>query len=224
MNTTAESSTDKRRNWWAWGIVAVIAAGVIGTPIVMAIVDGQRTDGAAAPTSQAPTPSAAPTPTATVAATPTLTASPTPSATTTAPTDSQVAPELDPVQPDEDAVTQDGVVFTLADIEAVEGEAFAPGEIAGPAVRVTITVVNDSGAALDLSQVAVNAYVGADRIPAGTISEPGGAAFGGTLEVGASANGVYLFSIPVDQRDDVLIGVDYQAGHPTVTFRGDMAG
>lgn len=119
-------------------------------------------------------------------------------------------------------MASDRVAVSLSRIEAVQGVAFAPGEIAGPALRVTVRLSNDASTLLDLGLVTVNAYIGKDRVPAGTVTKPGGRPFEGELAAGRSADGVYLFVVPVAQRGDVTVTVDYRAGVPTAVFRGAM--
>ncbi|GII99194.1 hypothetical protein CLV28_2351 [Sediminihabitans luteus] len=137
--------------------------------------------------------------------------------------DAPVAQELDPVEPTDTATGEDGVTAALTKVEAVDGEAVAPGEISGPAVRLTVEVTNGSDEDLDLSGAVVNAYVGPDRAPAGTLTKPGGVPFEGVVAPGESGSAVVLFDIPEEQRGDVTVTVDYRTGTPTVAFRGDLS-
>jgi hypothetical protein len=130
--------------------------------------------------------------------------------------------ELTPVAPDATVVTAEGVEISLSRIEAVQGEAALAGETSGPAIRVTVRLVNSGSDPLDLEYVTVNAYSGEDRAPAGTLMQPGGAPFEGSLASGDSADGVYLFTIPEADRKDVTITVDYLFGAPVAVFRGDL--
>lgn len=158
------------------------------------------------------------------------TASPSPNATTSAtpePSDSAEPPASGPLPPerpavplDGDAADDSGVTVSLAEIESVSGEASAPGEISGPAIRVTVKIENASDEALPLRYAAVNAYHGAERTPAPPIMQPGGEPFFGTIDAGDSATAVYLFSIPSDAQKNVTIAVDYQPGESTVIFTG----
>lgn len=133
-----------------------------------------------------------------------------------------VPPERPAVAPRRTATASDRVSVSLSRIEAVQGVAYAPGEIAGPALRVTVRLVNNGSTSLDLGLVAVNAYVGKDRVPAGTVTKPGGKPLSGELAKGRSADGVYLFVVPTTQRQDVTVTVDYRADVPTAVFRGPM--
>jgi len=132
--------------------------------------------------------------------------------------------ELPPVAPDETAEGTDGVTAQLRKIEYVTGKAVAAGEISGPAVRLTVRLTNDTDEPLDLSYVAVNAYVGPDRAPASTFVRPGAKPFGGVLEPGESGAGVVLFAISEEQSDDVTVTVDYGADVPALAFQGAFEG
>lgn len=112
------------------------------------------------------------------------------------------------------------MTVSLSEIESVSGKASAPGEISGPAIRVTVKIDNGSDEALALRYAAVNAYYGPERAPAPPIMQPGGDPFFGTIEAGESATGVYLFSVPSNAREDVTIAVDYRPGESTVIFAG----
>lgn len=130
--------------------------------------------------------------------------------------------ELEPVAPEAVVEAPAGAVVHLARIEAVQGQAVAGGEISGPAIRVSVTIRNDGTEPIDLEYVVVNAYSGSGRTPAGTLMQPGGEPFVGSLSADESAEGVYLFSIAESDRKDVVITVDYGVGEPIVVFRGDL--
>jgi hypothetical protein len=113
-----------------------------------------------------------------------------------------------------------GVVVGVSRVEAVRGEAQGPGETAGPALRFTLRVANQSQERVDLSATAVTAYSGADDEPAGDLSGPDAEPFSGTLAAGESARGVYVFQVPPDQRDRVRLDFSYGAEAPRAVFRG----
>lgn len=116
-----------------------------------------------------------------------------------------------------------GLTVQLASISAVEAEAKAPGEISGPALRVTVDAANDAGEAVSLDGVVVFLSYGDDRTPAsqfGSSSDP----LVGDLAPGGSRTGTYVFSVPPDQRDDVRVEVSYTGSAPTVAFTGSVDG
>jgi hypothetical protein len=133
-----------------------------------------------------------------------------------------VLPEMSPAKPDERVTTRTKLAVSLAKIEAVAGVAKMPGEIAGPAVRVTVSIKNTGAKSVSLGETVVNGYYGRGRTPADTLTTPGGRPFEGTLKPKQVAQGVYLFVIPKDQRSRVTVTVDTKAGVPAVVFQGRM--
>jgi hypothetical protein len=116
-----------------------------------------------------------------------------------------------------------GLTVQLASMEAVEAEARAPGEISGPALRVTVEAANDADGAVSLDGVVVFLSYGDDRTPAsqlGSSSDP----LMGDLAPGASRTGTYVFTVPPDQRDDVRVEISYTGSAPTVAFAGSVDG
>lgn len=104
--------------------------------------------------------------------------------------------------------------------EAVQGKAQGPGEIAGPAVRFTVVIKNSTGKSVDLSDTVVNAYFGKQSTPAVELQSPGGVSFPHSVSNGGSARGVFVFTMPKDQRSNVVVTVDTSVNNPVVAFRG----
>lgn len=148
---------------------------------------------------------------------PAITGTPTPSPIITDP--AEALPQRDPVVGDVPVEIVSGVTVSLGELEAVDGEANAPGETAGPAVRFTVTVENGTDASIDLSTVVVTAYSGADRVPAEPLTEPGAVPFESEVAARETATATFVYTVPVEQRDDVTIIVDYQAGVPAAVFQ-----
>lgn len=118
-------------------------------------------------------------------------------------------------------ITQ-GLTAQIVGIEAVDGVAEGPGEVSGPAIRFTVTITNGTTAAVDLSATVVTVDFGTDRAPAGQLYEPGASPMPTTVTAGASVSGVYVFTIPLDQRGLVNITVDYSVGIPPLVFSGPV--
>jgi hypothetical protein len=125
-----------------------------------------------------------------------------------------------PVAIDEEADAGTGMTFRLETLEAVKGEATGPGEIAGPAVRVTVIATNDSPSPVLVEGVVVDLTYGPDATSAAPLSGPGVVRFAGEVAPGASATGVYVFDVPVDQRGAVKVLVSYLASVSPVVFEG----
>lgn len=135
-----------------------------------------------------------------------------------------VADELPPSLPavglDRTADAGDGVTATIEAIEAIEGTGTGPGNVAGPALRVTVRIENRSTDPLDLSGVTVGLDTGEERTPAAPLGDPSTAPFGGTLAPDDAAEGVYVFTVPADDRDLVVVSVGYEPGAPYIVFTG----
>ena len=211
--TTAPPPASRRRRL----ILAAAAAALLVLVLVLVLVlrdDDDVTDeaGAGASSSSAP------------ATTDTSVPSPPPTPTPTGPTEvvDQLPPALPEVPLDSPAAVGNGIVATLPSIESIEGSAVGPGNIAGPALRVTVRIQNGTSDAVSLDGVAVNMYLGADRSPASPLDDPSRRPFSGMVAGGESADGVYVFSVPENQRDAVTIEVGYQAGAPLLLFTGPV--
>jgi hypothetical protein len=197
-------------------LLAAVAAVVVVALVVLAVVLGNDTSDTAASgrtaTSSSPTdPSVSPSP-------------PTPTPTPTGPTENvdEPPPSLPEVPLDGAAAVGNGIVATLPKIEAIEGTAVGPGNIAGPALRVTVRVENGTAEAVSLDGVAVNMSYGPERTPASPLDDPSRRPFGGMVAAGQSAEAIYVFSIPAGDRDAVTVEVGYQAGAPLLLFTGPV--
>ncbi|WP_448642509.1 hypothetical protein [Geodermatophilus sp. URMC 63] len=132
----------------------------------------------------------------------------------------ELPPRLTPVALTEEAAVGNGVTATVEDLEAIEATGQGPGQVSGPAVRVTVRVTNGSGAPVSLDAVAVDLSYGPDATPASPLEDPSSAPFTGTAAPGADATGVYVFTVPEGQRDALTLAVGYQAGAPYLVFTG----
>ena len=226
-DTGPNSAGRRRRLWWIAG------AGLLALLVVIMLVANgwasQRADSAAvtatrsvttpspAP-SRSPGPSPSPVPAETTLPAPSV---PDPNAGVGVPS-SEVAPPRvqEPVPLTDPAVAVPGVVFSISELEAVEGVARGPGEIAGPSLRFAVSVRNDTAATVSLTSTVVNFFFGAAQSPATELAAPGGVPFPDAVAAGQAAQGVFVFTVPADARDEVQIAVDYSAGVPIVLFEG----
>lgn len=209
-----------RRRWIIAGTIVVSAIAVVA--IIASFVQ-RGPDGA--------TPSTSPTATSSASAS----ASPTPSSTASAPP-ATASPGVDPGPSSTAGATNPspgaspsigqaapvvpGVTVSVGSLKAVQGEATRPGDIAAPSVQFAVTVVNATSAAIPLASAVVTVDYATTQTPASELSAPGGTTFPSDLAPGQTATAVYVFSVPLDQRDDVRITFDYSAGTPTVAFTG----
>lgn len=126
----------------------------------------------------------------------------------------------EPVAFDEPATPAAGVAAKITAIEDVQGEATLPGEVAGPGLRVTVTLSNDTRETLDLRGVVCNVYLGKALDPALALLEPGGAPFPEELAAGGEAEGIFVFRVPKDARDRVRLELDVSPTSTIVLFEG----
>jgi hypothetical protein len=197
-------------------LIIAVAAAVLVVVLVVLVVVLRDDDGSTAEAGSSSSTSAA--------ATDTSAPAPLPTSTPTGPTEvvDDLPPALPEVPLDAAAAVGNGIVATLPRIEAIEGTAVGPGNIAGPALRVTVRIENGTAEAVSLEGVAVNMSYGSDRTPASPLDDPSRRPFGGLLAAGDSADAVYVFTVPADARDSVTIEVGYQAGAPLLLFTGPV--
>jgi hypothetical protein len=223
-DATTEATDGTARGWPRWMKIAVpVAVALLVAAVVWAVA---RPSNGAEPGAGASSPSASPSATG-PGASPSPSASTEPSAAPTQGPDSTTAPGagFDPstepgVGLDDPAAFDSGVTATLGKLEAVQGEAHGPGEVSGPAVRVTVVITNGTTKAITLDQTVVNVYGGAQAMPGEPLSGPGVAELAGSLGAGRSATGVYVFALPADQRNPLQVTVSYDPDDVTVLFQG----
>jgi hypothetical protein len=211
-------------------VLAVLVAALAALVVSLTTGDsaGPVPDGAAG----TPAGTTASTPAGTTAAATTAPAAPTPTTVPAAATEPAVGPTeggdatpsaLPEVALDSPAAVGNGVVATLPAIEAIEGAATGPGNVNGPALRVTVRIANGTDGPVSLDGVATNLSYGPDRTPASPLDDPSEQPFSGTLAAGDQAEAVYVFSVPADVRDVVTVEVGYTAGAPLLLFTGPVS-
>ncbi len=130
---------------------------------------------------------------------------------------------LAPVAFDEEAAVGNGITARVVSMEAVDGTGQGPGNIAGPALRVTVRITNGTAAPVSLDGVAVDLAHGTELTPASPLDDPSASPFAGTVQPSGDAVGVYVFTVPTDDRELVHLSVGYQAGAPFLVFTGSAA-
>ena len=213
--------------------VAVAAVVVIGGGIALAVgLSGGGVSAApggvgssASPATGQPSSSPAPSGTATGEAPDGSTATP---GTGSDQSDDPSAPGTDaretlpPVDLAAPVAVEGGPTVAVRRIESVTGEAVLPGEVSGPAVRVTVEVKNGSTKAIDLTTAAVTLFAGSSDLQASPVTKPAGKAFPSEVAPGKTAEGAFVFELPEGQRADVRIEVDLSVSDPLIAFEGDI--
>jgi len=224
-SAAASSRVSRRRLLLAGTLVLVVVALVVLGLVTGRNGDGDRGAQAVAETSAAQTSGAPPSATAvapsTSATPPAVSSAPAP--TTPTAVGDELPPSLPPVALTDTAAVDGAVAAELTDVRAIEGEGTGPGNVAGPAVAVTVRLTNGTAEELSLDGAVVSLTYTSDARPASPLDDPSAAPLSGALAPGSSAEGVYVFSVPADQRDVVSVAIGYQAGAPYLVFTGSVA-
>jgi hypothetical protein len=189
--------------WWLW---LLLGGALVVITLIVVLVAIQLPSGGSAGGSPDPTGTPSPGTTSVPSGDPT----PVPQASAS------------PVPIDEPGTIEPGVTASIDTIEAVQGEAKGPGEVAGPAIRFQVSITNSTSAAIDLGSTVVTVDYGTERTPALELFEPGASPLPASAAAGATATAVYIFTVPVDQRGLVHITVDYTVGVPPLEFTGPV--
>lgn len=114
------------------------------------------------------------------------------------------------------------IVVTIDDVSTTTIEPKTPGEFAGPAVVVTVSVANDSTRAQSIDSAVVSLVTDDGEVGVGTTAGPN-APLQGELAAGASAEATYVFMLDPAEGRSVKISVNYAAGEPVATFAGQIS-
>lgn len=116
-----------------------------------------------------------------------------------------------------------GFVAEVVDVRPTRIEAGVPGDIAGPAVAVVVAISNDGTADIDVDRVTVSAAYGDSREASGY---EGGVAspHRGVLAPGETSEGTYVFAVPEDQVDTLVVRVGPEPGRSVAVFSASPSG
>lgn len=212
-----------RRRVWLGAAVAVVVVVLTGVSLLLSGGDDDRTPSAAAGETTASTTTAPPVVAAPTAPTPAPTPETTPEPTGPTGDVDDPPPSRPACALDAAAEVGDGVSASLVSLDAIEGTATGPGNIAGPALRITVRIENGTDEPVSLGGVVVDLASGRDLVPASPLDDPSAAPFAGTVAPGEHADGVYVFTIPEEDRGSVTVSVGYQAGAPLMVFTGSAS-
>ncbi|MCU1551443.1 MAG: hypothetical protein JWR36_2003 [Glaciihabitans sp.] len=212
---TAEKPSPVPRRPWTTRLVVIGA--IVVVIVALALTFWPRATGT--PTAITTTPSnyhtTSPTPDPVVTPVP-----PTKSTTTPEPSATFVPRSRPPVPLDKNTTIVAGLTVKITSVASVAGTGAGPGDVNGPSIQVRMLVKNSTAKTVRLSNVVVNAYYGTAHTPASPLPKPGGKTFPDTLAAGKSTTGVFVFSIPRNQRQLVSITFDYSVDTKVIVFQG----
>lgn len=180
----------------------------------------RQTRGSAAAGSSAPASAAAPTSApATAHAVPNRTVAPPTPGSVKSLVPSVAVHALRPVALTATADYRDGVTAHVV-VRPVHVSANGPGQVAGPGLEATVTIVNRGGRAVSIGNVVVNVETadGAPGVPMTGGKQP----FMGSLPAGARRTAVYEFALPLSHRNPVRVSVSYSPSAPVALFVGNV--
>lgn len=116
--------------------------------------------------------------------------------------------------------TPGGLGATVTSVTPYTATAQRPGEVSGPAVKVALRLVNQTGAPFPLTTATVSAYYGSALTPAPSVSgDPAAQPFAGALAPGETQTAVYIFSVPETESPAVTLTLSDTAGAQLVVFQ-----
>lgn len=113
------------------------------------------------------------------------------------------------------------LLVDITKVEKVEAKAEIPGEVSGPALRITVRVRNTSKKSVPIKTALTNLYYGPDRTPATYMTKPGSKSFPESVPAGGSATGVVLYTVPPKYRGNVVLEVIIDAQMRRIEFAGN---
>lgn len=126
-----------------------------------------------------------------------------------------------PVDLDTSSDAGGGVTARLSEIRSVNAKASKPGEVAGPALAISVLVKNGSKQKLGLDQVVVT-VTGADGAPGNAMSGKPSKPLAGQVAAGKSVTGVYVFTLDRGRRDPITVDVTLAGGEVVLVFTGKV--
>ena len=146
------------------------------------------------------------------------------------PTSTEVVPapadgailELPPVAVGETVDAGGGLTAEVLDIEASEITGGVPGDIAGPAVAVTVEVANGGTAAADIAFVVVSVAYGDGQEAPGFEGGPADPLVG-PIPAGEARRGTYVFGVPGQGTGTLKVRVGTDPARPLAVFTADAS-
>ena len=215
----------KRRRGWLIAGGSVVAAAIVAAIVVAAVHGATPQPGKGVANALDPVATQLAHPSDTPSSTPSSGATEAPKAAPSTPKPGTLDARYGGVVATTAAVAQNvktpgGLTANVTSVESYTATAKRPGEVSGPAVKVTLKLVNGTSSDFPLTTATVNAYYGSASTPASPVAgDPAAKPFTGTLKPGATATAVYVFTVPADSANAVTLTLSDQAGAQLVVFK-----
>lgn len=130
--------------------------------------------------------------------------------------------ELPSVPLTEQVAPVPGLVFSIGTVRSIDVIDQAQGDVVAPALRLWVTLRNDTNDTVSLTSTAVSLYAGSHQLPMTALPESRGGTLPAWVTAGSTVTGVYQFAVPAEERSSVKVVVDYAVGAPRVVFAGSV--
>jgi hypothetical protein len=130
--------------------------------------------------------------------------------------------ELPSVPLTEQVAPVPGLVFGIGAVRSVDVIDPAQGDAVAPALRVSVTLRNDTDAPVALESTTVSLYAGAQQLPMAALPQSRHGTLPERVAAGRMVTGLYLFAVPEEDRSSLKVVVDYAVGAPRVVFAGPV--
>lgn len=196
--------------------LALIVSAVSAVVIIVILIVTLRppTDTVAGGAAQTPSVSASPSESASPSVSPTPSPPPEAGTPSAQPSPSEAAPI------GETSDISAGLTAEITTVESIDGTADGPGEVAGPAVRFSVVITNSTGQTVSVGNTVINVDYGTERTPAAELLNNGRSPFPRDIAPNSTSTGTFVFTVPLDQRGNVRITVDYAVTVAPLIFQG----
>ena len=128
-------------------------------------------------------------------------------------------PSSKPVQLDKPASSSPGIKVRLTSIRRITVTEGLPGEVAGPALAITVSVDNQSNKTVGLGDAVVN-LTDSSGAPANPIVSPPARPLPTAVRSGQVVNGVCAFTVATSRQKTVTVTVSLAPDQPVLVFKG----
>lgn len=127
---------------------------------------------------------------------------------------------LEPKEMDVSVTVAHDVRIEIGEVQAVKAKAKLPGEISGPAVKVPVTITNNTDKVIISRDVIADVFFGEDLLPGTPLISAEDANFPISINPGDEVTASYVVVVPDGVGESIRVTVNYQAAEPVAVFDG----